>query len=69
MICSYHERQRFREADDEGFGVAPHDVMSLDQAEDLDEEREQEDLDEPPCGECEACQFNEEEDEYDDEET
>jgi hypothetical protein len=54
-MCSFWERQLFRDADDHGFGASPLSGMSDSDVSDFYEEREREDEKDQPCGTCEAC--------------
>lgn len=48
-VCTYWERQEFRDIDDHGFGFTPELTRAETQA------RAVEDVDDPPCGDCAAC--------------
>jgi hypothetical protein len=48
-MCTYQLRQEMRLADDHGFGFTP--PMSEKQF----EAREEEDRNDPPCGQCPTC--------------
>ena len=61
-MCSYWQRQQFREATDSGFGAHPYSFMKPAQIEKAEQVREQEDERDPPCGVCVACTASDDDD-------
>jgi hypothetical protein len=52
-MCTYWDRQEWRHADEQGFGMSPY--TSQASAELVEAEQEKEDEADPPCGVCEWC--------------
>ena len=63
LACSFWQRQQGRDADDNGFGFSPWDLMTPAQAEAHQAARDAEDEKDPPCGKCDACAESQAEDE------
>jgi hypothetical protein len=58
-VCSYWQRQEAYAINDNGFGIRVQSIMTEEQIDRLDAVREKADAEDPPCGECEACRYAE----------